>query len=298
MTATLVTCITTVSAITLSEDFSLNDLLENFKELGNVLDSWLPKNCIVRALFCGATTLVGIKLAPIILRKTSFIRRVEAQSRYFHRTTTLPDLLKIKCNLLRELKDGSSRLPLNDEEKLVLLEINAGGGTNISYYPDGCVYIATDHWEGAKEYLDQNFKEEEEEPRITFDRFLLTIPERLVSVQDSSVSAVICFHSLCSSSNVNLALLEILRVLKPGGKMYFIEHVVTSKKFSSFWFMQLNFSLQMSMWDCHFRDFKTHIQNAGFSQIDMSETMISFKGASIHGPMKSLAPHIYGYAVK
>ena len=54
----------------------------------------------------------------------------------------------------------------------------------------------------------------------------------------------------------------------------------------------------MSMWDCHFRDFKTHIQNAGFSQIDMSETMISFKGASIHGPMKSLAPHIYGYAVK
>ena len=43
-------------------------------------------------------------------------------------------------------------------------------GTNISYYPDGCVYIATDHWEGAKEYLDQNFKEEEEEPRITFDR--------------------------------------------------------------------------------------------------------------------------------
>ena len=50
-------------------------------------------------------------------------------------------------------------------------------------------------------------------------RFLNTIPERLINVPDNTVSAVVCIHSLCSSHNPNLALLEILRVLKPGGKV-------------------------------------------------------------------------------
>lgn len=133
-----------------------------------------------------SATIVGLKLAPIILRKTSFIKNVETQSRlfqylitwlklytylmknlriyghtvirpkscldflwssnfqlctesynyrYFHRSTTLPELLKIKNDLLRELKDDSLALPLNDNGKLVLLEINAGGGlSNIFYF--------------------------------------------------------------------------------------------------------------------------------------------------------------------
>ena len=40
----------------------------------------------------------------------------------------------------------------------------------MSYYPDGCVYIATDHWDGAKDYLEQNFSDVDE-PRITLDRY-------------------------------------------------------------------------------------------------------------------------------
>lgn len=69
---------------------------------------------------------------------------------------------------MKELKEGSHDLPLNEQGELVLLELNAGGGTNVSYYPDGCIYIATDYWQGFKQHLEQNF--DYEEPRITLDR--------------------------------------------------------------------------------------------------------------------------------
>ena len=52
--------------------------------------------------------------------------------RYFHRSTTIPDLLKIKGGLLKELKEGSHDLPLNEQGELVLLELNAGGGLFIT----------------------------------------------------------------------------------------------------------------------------------------------------------------------
>ena len=58
MTATLITCITTVSAISLSDDYSLSDVVENLREVGSWINSWLPKNCVVRALFYGASKLM------------------------------------------------------------------------------------------------------------------------------------------------------------------------------------------------------------------------------------------------
>ena len=48
------TTMTTISAITLSDDFSLHDLLDNVRELGCLINSWLPKNLLIRSLFYGA----------------------------------------------------------------------------------------------------------------------------------------------------------------------------------------------------------------------------------------------------
>ena len=49
-----ITTITTISAITLSDEFSLHDMIENFRELGGWINSWLPRNLIIRSLFYGA----------------------------------------------------------------------------------------------------------------------------------------------------------------------------------------------------------------------------------------------------
>lgn len=54
----------------------------------------------------------------------------------------------------------------------------------------------------------------------------------------------------------------------------------------------------MTFWDCSLSDIGRQINRAGFRKVDMSEIMLSFKGVGMKGPMRSLAPHIYGYAVK
>ena len=65
-------------------------------------------------------------MIPFILRKTKFFYNVEIQSRYFHRSTFHPALIEIKQELLNGL--NWQELPTNWDEKLVVLELNAGGG--------------------------------------------------------------------------------------------------------------------------------------------------------------------------
>ena len=54
----------------------------------------------------------------------------------------------------------------------------------------------------------------------------------------------------------------------------------------------------MTFWDCQLADFRAVIERAGFKKVSVSEKMIDFTGTGFKGPMYSLAPHIYGYAVK
>ena len=65
--------------------------------------------------------------------------------------------------------------------------------------------------------------------------------ETLHGIPDETVSCVICFHTLCSTRETYCALKEIKRVLKPNGKVYFIEHIRSKERFSSIWFLQMNF---------------------------------------------------------
>jgi ubiquinone/menaquinone biosynthesis C-methylase UbiE len=46
---------------------------------------------------------------------------------------------------------------------------------------------------------------------------------------DHTFDAIVATLIFCSVDNVRLALEEIYRVLKPGGKIYFIEHVLPEK---------------------------------------------------------------------
>jgi ubiquinone/menaquinone biosynthesis C-methylase UbiE len=48
-------------------------------------------------------------------------------------------------------------------------------------------------------------------------------------IEDASVDAVICTLVLCSIADQQRALREVLRVLKPGGRFLFIEHVAAAR---------------------------------------------------------------------
>ncbi|HSU34989.1 MAG TPA: class I SAM-dependent methyltransferase [Propionibacteriaceae bacterium] len=100
-----------------------------------------------------------------------------------------------------------------------VLEIGFGSGLNLAHYPESVADVL------AVEPSDLAWRIAQ--PRIaasgrTVERAGLE-GERL-PVEDASVDAVLSTYTLCSIPNVDAALREIRRVLKPDGALHFLEH--------------------------------------------------------------------------
>lgn len=94
---------------------------------------------------------------------------------------------------------------------------------------------------------------------------------------------------LCSVPNVQRALAEAQRVLKPGGKFLFIEHVVAPDQQLRLLQHLLNPLQQATADGCHLdRDTLSSIQSAGFANVDVSRFTVPGLGL--------IGPHVAGIA--
>src|SRR5258708_5314923 len=114
--------------------------------------------------------------------------------------------------------------------------------------------------------------------------------ERLVAA-DNSMDAVVGTLVLCSVRNQQTALQEILRVLKPGGRFVFIEHVAAPRGTGLRRIQNLTRSLYQLTGDgCHpNRETWTTIENAGFGEVQLEHIRID---------VPIVGTHIAGFAVK
>jgi ubiquinone/menaquinone biosynthesis C-methylase UbiE len=100
------------------------------------------------------------------------------------------------------------------------IEIGAGTGLNLAYYPDdvdGLVLVEPDA--AMRRRL---------APRLARSRLrarLIDAPAEQLPFPDGSVDTVVSTFVLCTVDAPDLALQEIVRVLKPDGQLLFIEHV-------------------------------------------------------------------------
>jgi ubiquinone/menaquinone biosynthesis C-methylase UbiE len=97
-----------------------------------------------------------------------------------------------------------------------VLEIGAGTGANFEYYDDAARVVAL---EPDPHMLKR--AEAKRRPNIT----LRQAPAEALPFPDASFDAVVSTLVLCTVSDPAAALAEIHRVLRPGGKLVFIEHV-------------------------------------------------------------------------
>jgi ubiquinone/menaquinone biosynthesis C-methylase UbiE len=167
-----------------------------------------------------------------------------------------------------------------------ILEIGPGAGANFAYY-------ATDiHWIGIEPnpFMHNYLRQEANQRGLQQIEWYAGSAEDL-PVEEASVDAVVSTHVLCSVTDVDQVLREIQRVLKPGGKFVFLEHVAAA---CGTWTRQVQDSITpawKTLFDnCHpNRESWKALQSAGFDSI-------SYEHFQLKLPI--VGPHIAGTAIK
>ena len=130
------------------------------------------------------------------------------------------------------LHQGSDRYnQLTDERKRSLisgltgrvLEIGPGTGANLEYYPEELLLTGLEPNPHMQQYL------REKAGRLGRQIDIITGAAEEIPLEDESMDGVVSTLVLCSVTDVQQALHEIKRVLKPGGTFLFIEHVAAPK---------------------------------------------------------------------
>lgn len=128
-----------------------------------------------------------------------------------------------------------------------VLEIGFGTGLNLPYYGDRINKLTTID---ANPGMNSLAQKRIQASSIQVDNQVLN-GEKL-PMTDNRFDSVVSTWTLCSITNVDRALQEIHRVLKPGGKFFFIEHGLSNEPQVQAWQNRLT-PLQRVLADgCHF----------------------------------------------
>lgn len=167
-----------------------------------------------------------------------------------------------------------------------VLEIGFGTGLNLAYYPANIRKITT---------VDVNLginalaKKRIHASGITVEQ-LATNAENL-PMADNTFNSVVSTWTLCSIADVEQALKEVYRVLKPGGKFFFVEHGLSDNPSIQVWQHRLTPIQKVLADGCHLN---RNIQALVEQQFD-SVTLTQFTPQN----MPDLIAHLYkGVATK
>eukprot|EP00455_Lapot_gusevi_P045356 TRINITY_DN5789_c0_g2_i2.p1 TRINITY_DN5789_c0_g2~~TRINITY_DN5789_c0_g2_i2.p1 ORF type:complete len:271 (+),score=40.59 TRINITY_DN5789_c0_g2_i2:79-891(+) len=188
--------------------------------------------------------------------------------------------VQLKSRLFSELKAGD-----------YVLEVGAGTGANFAYLPQGVPL----KWVGIEPnpYMHRYIHEAASRYPHIETSLHEGVGEKLDFASDT-FDAVIVTHVLCSVEDQYRVLREIYRVLKPGKRFYFFEHVGAN-----------NGTLQRSMQDMvhpvwHKVAGGCHTNRETWSPIyevwGRSNLRLAHFDAQL--PVPFLIPHLLGYAVK
>ncbi len=147
-----------------------------------------------------------------------------------------------------------------------ILEIGFGTGLNLPHYPDRVEKITTvDPNPGMNKISRSRIADS----KITVDRRILN-GENL-PMADESFDTIVSTWTLCSIPNVNSAIAEIYRLLKPGGKFLFIEHGASKDDGVRIWQNRLTPIQKVIADGCHLNRNIQDLVAQKFSKLNLEE---------------------------
>ncbi|MFQ4145268.1 class I SAM-dependent methyltransferase [Chlorogloeopsis sp. ULAP02] len=147
-----------------------------------------------------------------------------------------------------------------------VLEIGFGTGLNLSYYPEHIHKIITVDVNPGIHGLAQK---RIQTSSITVDHKVLN-GENL-PMTDHTFDSVVSTWTLCSIENVEQALREIYRVLKPGGKFFFVDHGLSHEPEVQVWQNRLTPLQKRIAGGCHFNRNIRQLIESQFDIVSLEE---------------------------
>jgi ubiquinone/menaquinone biosynthesis C-methylase UbiE len=148
-----------------------------------------------------------------------------------------------------------------------VVEIGFGSGLNIPFYPAGVSRVAAVEPADIGWRLAQKRLAEAQVPveRSGLDGQSLPFP-------DDSFDTALSTWTMCTIPDIDAALLELRRVLRPGGRLHFIEHGLAPDEPVQRWQHRLEPVQKRVFGGCHLtRPIVPLLKNAGFSLDDLDE---------------------------
>jgi len=169
----------------------------------------------------------------------------------------------------------------------VVLEIGAGAGANLRYYPPSTNLIAVEPNPAMHARLRKRAA------AAGVDVEIRGLPGEALDLSEAAVDTVVLTLVLCSVSDPAQVVREIRRVLKPGGKCLFVEHVAAPAGSPMRGVQRLLRRPHRWCFDgcCTDRETAATLVGAGFRDL-------TWESFSVRSPLPYVAPHIAGIAVK
>ncbi|ODM96057.1 Methyltransferase-like protein 7A [Orchesella cincta] len=206
----------------------------------------------------------------------------------------------LKKKLFQPLHKLESNFPdLKKNKGIRVLEIGAGSGANMEFYPENTKLIVVDPNPFFRQHLESNLRKF---PGVELERCVVTGAEYMKDIPDHSVDAVVSTLVLCSAPDLEGAYKEIQRVLVPGGKFYFMEHILDPS--TSFLKLIQIILGSLGIWQLLFdgcrldKNIKKTLEKGGFAQVDVTNFRLNLDGGVplAYSVLYLAKPHIYGTA--
>ncbi|KAI4477841.1 hypothetical protein M0804_012321 [Polistes exclamans] len=158
-----------------------------------------------------------------------------------------------------------------------VLEIGVKTGDNIRFYPDNTHFIGVDWNTKLAEYLNDD-NHSWQFGHIFVERLIIGDGSNLKLIPDNHVDVVVSIRSLCSIKLPLNALDEIKRILGPGGRYIFMEHVPETKDYFLRWIQII--LTRSGLWpslfgNCHLDfDIIREINDAGFKRVTSTSVIL------------------------